>query len=420
MNSKHKEILKISNQNIKKNFIWNSIGSTLNAFSSLFFLIIVTRVNGVNDAGIFTFGFSIAVLLSYIGMYHGRVFQVADTKKCKDLDFIIVKILTCIIMLIIAYCFVFIRDYQFDKTVVIILLCFFKALEAFFDVYYAIFQRNGELYKVGKSQTIKSILGIFIFLLVDLLTRNISYSIIALILINTCIYIFYDIPAKNKYKEDTQFNYSNIKYIIKNGVLTFLITFFTMYLSNAAKYVMDFMLTDNYQAIYGIIIMPATIIVLFAQYMIQPYVINIKNNFQIHKYNDIKKIMLKITKYTSIFGIFAIVSGYLLGTQVLELIYGIDIHKYRIDFVIILIGAVLYGMNIIYSNILMAMNKNKQQAIIFGFSTLIVTFFSYTFINTYGFFGASLAYTLSMIPLYFMLRLTISGFLKGGNADEYK
>ena len=52
--------------NIKKNFIWNMIGSVVNSFTSLIFLIIVTRINGVEQAGIFTFAFSISLTCSVV------------------------------------------------------------------------------------------------------------------------------------------------------------------------------------------------------------------------------------------------------------------------------------------------------------------------------------------------------------------
>ena len=48
--------------NTKKNVIWNMIGTTANAFNSLFFMIIVTRINGLKDSGIFTLAFSLACL----------------------------------------------------------------------------------------------------------------------------------------------------------------------------------------------------------------------------------------------------------------------------------------------------------------------------------------------------------------------
>ena len=62
--------------NFKINFIWNVLGTGLNSFNSLFLMIIVTRVNGVNDAGIYAIAFSTACVLYVIGTYVGRVFQV--------------------------------------------------------------------------------------------------------------------------------------------------------------------------------------------------------------------------------------------------------------------------------------------------------------------------------------------------------
>ncbi len=46
------------NKQFRKNFIWNTLGTGFNAFNSLFFMIIATRVNGVSQAGIFSIAFS--------------------------------------------------------------------------------------------------------------------------------------------------------------------------------------------------------------------------------------------------------------------------------------------------------------------------------------------------------------------------
>ena len=62
----------------RKNILWNIIGATTNAFNSLLFTIIVTRINGTNDAGIFTYAFATACLLYVIGVYLGRTYQVTD------------------------------------------------------------------------------------------------------------------------------------------------------------------------------------------------------------------------------------------------------------------------------------------------------------------------------------------------------
>ena len=67
--------------NFRKNFIWNILGTSFNAFNSLFFMIAVTRINGLEDAGVFTLAFSTACILYMIGIYAGRIYQVTDSDK---------------------------------------------------------------------------------------------------------------------------------------------------------------------------------------------------------------------------------------------------------------------------------------------------------------------------------------------------
>ena len=68
-----------------KNFIWNSLGTGINSFNSLFFLIIVTRVNDIQTAGIFSIAYATATILYTLAMYSGRLCQVTDIKnKIKD------------------------------------------------------------------------------------------------------------------------------------------------------------------------------------------------------------------------------------------------------------------------------------------------------------------------------------------------
>ena len=109
-------------------------------------MIIATRINGVNDAGIFTFAFSTATLFNIIGVYSGRVYQVTDQTDATDKDFIISKILTCSIMLLVSILFVVINSYNIYKSLIILLLCFLKMLEAFFETIYAIYQINNKYY----------------------------------------------------------------------------------------------------------------------------------------------------------------------------------------------------------------------------------------------------------------------------------
>ena len=139
-------------KNLKKNTIWNTLGITLNSFNSLFFLIIINRINGTDVAGIFSFGFSVSCLLYVVGIYSGRTFQISDVKnEFNDREYLLHKIFSCCAMMILAIIFIFARNYTLEKNLVIIFLCLYKCLEAFSDTLYGYLQKNFKLYIVGKS-----------------------------------------------------------------------------------------------------------------------------------------------------------------------------------------------------------------------------------------------------------------------------
>ena len=106
--------------NLRKNFTWNLVGSTAWAFVSLFYMMIVTRINGIDDAGIFSFAFSTASFFLVIGTYSGRTFQVTDkNKKTTDSDYFYLKIVTCTVMLLVGvlFCFIFNPTAGIDKSI---------------------------------------------------------------------------------------------------------------------------------------------------------------------------------------------------------------------------------------------------------------------------------------------------------------
>ncbi len=150
------------NSNFGKSVLWNTLGTGLNAFLSLFFMIIVTRVNGLNEAGIFTFSFSSACLLYIFGIYSGRIYHVTDRTKTNDKEFIVSRLFTSVFMLFIALIFLLIKDYTWHKNIVFIVLVLYKSLEAFSDVLYGVLQKNEKLDLVGKSYLSKAISSIVV------------------------------------------------------------------------------------------------------------------------------------------------------------------------------------------------------------------------------------------------------------------
>ena len=181
------------NVQFRKNFIWNVLGTGLNAFNSLFFMIIVTRLNGVDQAGIFTIAFSTACIIYFVGVYAGRIYQVTElNKEITDKEFIVNRSISTILMLILVILFSVIRGYNLYKSTMFLLLTLYKALEAFSDVLYGILQKNDRLEIVGKSFFMKALFSVILFFIIDYITKNMITSTISIILVNIIILIVFD------------------------------------------------------------------------------------------------------------------------------------------------------------------------------------------------------------------------------------
>lgn len=393
----------------KRNVMWNMIGATTNAFTSLIFAIIVTRINGLEEAGIFTYAFATACLFFVIAIYSGRAFQVTDiTGKYSDTDYIYHRIITCIIMMLGILAFVFIKGYDIFKSSIIILLCFYKVTEAFSEVWYAILQRKEQLYKVGISMTIKAIISMIVLLIVDYLTKNLILSCISIISVNILTIIFYDSKNINKIEIiKTKFNIEKIKSIFIAGFFTFVLTFLGAYLINAPRYAIDDILTSDLQTIFGIIIMPATFMGLLGQYIIQPALTKISNALKEENYKKLKRIITFVISTIILIGIFVLIVAYFLEAPVLGIIYGVDLKPYLLSMMVIILGSIMYSLGIMISYILIAFRKTFMQAIIYAIVSIAATILSYMLVKRIEILGASITYTITMtcIAISFLIYL---------------
>lgn len=387
--------------NFKKNFIWNFIGTILNSFSSLFFLVLVTRINGVNGAGIFSFGFSVACLLFYIGVYYGRVFQVTENKDISDKSFLVTKFITVFLMILISFIYLLTKNYSPEKFYIMFGLCVFKALEAFAEVIYGFFQKYEELYLSGISLTLKNVIGLIVFFLIDYFTKNIIYAVLGLIVISLLVLIFFDFYKMKKYNVlKNKVSKQDIITILKNGFFPFALSFLSLIVINSPKYAIDALLTDDMQTYFGIIVMPATVVTLGAQFIIYPFLTTVNNLISKNNIKELGKLTRNIIFAVFGIGLIATICAYLLGIPVLELIYGIKLSSYKTALIIIILGATFNASVYVLSNILISIRKLKLQTLIYTIVALVSYFSARILVSKFSIDGAFYSYSLTMVLLF--------------------
>lgn len=382
-----------------KNFIWNSLGTGINSFNSLFFLIIVTRVNDIHTAGIFSIAYATATILYTLAMYSGRLCQVTDIEnKIKDKDYIANRALTCLIMLIGATGFLLVKQYSGFKTTIFALLAIFKGLEAFSDILYGVMQKNDILYKSGQSLSLKGFVGIAAFLVIDLITRDLRWACFAVIVVNLVVLIVYDYFIVTRKLIDNKFkiNKENVLSIFKSEFFVFVNSFAGIYILNAPKYAIDSFLTEDIQAIYGYIMMPATVMTLFTQFIVMPFLGKLKEMYENKQLKEIEQVTFKIKLIVIAFGAFAVLAAFLLGPEFLGLVYGLDLTAYRMNLCVIIGSYIFYAISYINLVTLTTIRHTFIQFVIYVASMVIAYIGSTLLVQNFGINGATFSCTTTL------------------------
>lgn len=385
----------------RKNFIWNTIGLTFNAFISLFLLIIVKRINGIDTAGIFTYAFSLSCLFFIMSCFYSRTFQVSEYKREFSFnDYFISRIIFDIVSLILIVLFSIINGFDKYKVFVIILLMIYKCIEALCDSIFGQIQIEGNLYKTGVSYTLKSILGLLAFILIDYFTKNLLLSITGLFTISIIIMLIYDIPSLEVKFPRLKLNRDSLKKLVIITFPVFIYTFMQNYLSNSQKMVMTYFIDNKMQTIFGILIMPATMIILVGNYIIMPFINDLTTKYKNKKYKEFDKVVNKICLAVFIIGIICILAAYFLGIPVLNFIYNIELEEYKLLLIIILIGSIFNSIIMVLSNALTIINVNKTQTIVYVVMAVIATLITVILAKIYKINGLCYAYLISFLILF--------------------
>ena len=201
------------------------------------------------------------------------------------------------------------------------------------------------------------------------------------------------------------FNISSLRDIFKNGFFVFIINFLSSYIVNAPKYALDGRASNELQAIFGIILMPATLISLGVQYFIQPFLEQLTSSFKNNDKKAFNKVVIKLLFITSGLGVICLIGAYILGIPVLSLVYGLELSAYLFELEIIIFGSILFALSLILSSAFITVRYNFIQFIVFVITSVFGFFISIILITRFSIDGAAYAYSCIMLLEFFLYGL---------------
>ena len=396
----------------KKSVFWNMMSSGINSVVSMFLLLIVTRINGVEDAGIFSLGFSTAQMMLTIGNYGMRNYQVTDLKNKYSMEiYLSSRIMTNILMMLIVFVFVSIEGYFFEKALVTILLCFLKATDAFDDIYGGYYQKNGRLDISGKLMTIRIVFYVIVFCLVLLSTRNLiiacTGAIVASILALGCLVY----STRNLFRfECPEWNVKKIMHLLRECFPLCISSFLLIYMGNAPKYAIDACLSELAQACYNYLFMPCFVINLFVGFALQPLLVRMSQSWLHRQYKRFLRLCGAIFGGAILIAVAIVAVGRVIGCQILSLVFGVELVQYMNVLTVLLVGGGFFAFAVIEQAILTVMRRQVYLLIGFGAASAVAFMISDPLVEHFGLLGAGWAYTISAGVLFVVQAVMISFF----------
>lgn len=417
--SKLKKYL-LNDQNIERNsFLWNMVGSMLMAFQSVIMLMILTRVLGLVDAGIFTIAFANANLFLNIGKYGMRNFQVSDVKRQFSFaDYKVSRIITVMAMLLTSIGYTLYTSYEnsysIEKTQIIIWMCLFKIVDAVEDIYHGYYQQENRLDVASKCLALRMFSTILVFSLGLIIFKNQLVALIISTILTTVLFLLFTKWTINGFQiSSKKCNKENVILLLKLCFPLFAGAFLSFYIGNAPKYAIDATLSDELQACYGFIAMPVFVIGLLNSFIFNPMLYKMT---QLWDSGKTKKFVTQTVIQSGIIFLITIIcmgGAYFLGIPVLSWLYNTELSPYKTELLILLLGGGFLGFSGLLNAFITIIRCQKW--IMWGYVLIAILafLFSNPIVEMHGMLGAAILYTALMggLCIIFVL-LFIYGILK--------
>lgn len=386
-------------------YVWNSIAGLVNAGEAVILSMIVTRTNGLADAGILSIAFAVGNLMMTIGKFGVRNYQVTDLEgKFSFSDYFWARMVTAGWMVVFSLSYIIYciqeKGYSRYKAAVILAVCFIYTVESVEDVFWGLYQQKQAL-DAGAKMFIFRWAAVLAAIILSLVLYQ-DLSLAAVLGAGVCLVVFciYNVAVFRTYDEKiARIRLLSVYQVLRQCMPLFLVAFLSFYVINAPKYAIDRYLTEEAQACYGFVAMPVFMVGLLNGFIYQPALVQMALEWNEGRLAEFKKRMRRQCVIIAGLTAVCLAGAFLCGIPVLSVIYGTDLSGYRAELLILLFGG---GINALagYLCVLLTIMR-KQDWIMYGYAgaAVLALFFSNVTVRYFAVTGATVFYVLLMLGL---------------------
>ncbi len=389
-----------------RDYICNTLGT--GAWGMVFpvLTIVVTQLCGAEQAGMFSMAFIIGTLLMILGNYGVRTYQVSDIDERHSFsDYQVNRVVTCILMMVVAYVYCGIRGYSEQMFTMCMGVCAYKMIDALADVYEGRLQQADKLYLAGISQAFRSLVVLVVFSVFLFISRDLGLSSIAMAVAAVLTFVFLTFPLSLlETPKSARMSAQSIAALFKQCFPVFIALFMYALIDNMPKFVMETALSYDNQLYFNALYFPAQAILLTVGSVYKPLLVRMAQMWaDAEKRARFHLVILAIVALVIALTLVVIFLMAWIGIPIMSFMYGVDFEQFRgLSYIMIAAGGVTAIIDFLYQVITVLRRQKsvmKLYLITFGFSLFIPILL----IDFTGLPGAVIGYLIVMTILLVLL-----------------
>lgn len=347
---------------IKRNILFNTIGSVFYCVCQWFLTILVVRLDSLETSGYLSLAMTTSSSFSAITLFGMRNFQVSDVKEeFSSKEYYGSRIITCTISLIACMLYAVAMTESFYNFGCITLFMLIRLAEGFADVFHGINQKHNRFDLIGTSYILRGIFSVLSFTVGLVLTHNLLVTLLVMAILNLLIIVVFDRWKTGELEDIKPVVWS--KHIVKLliGCVPLVIFSFLLSMENLIpKNLLEKMYGANELGIYASIASPTLVVQVMATVVFNPFLPGFTKLYTDGNYNKFQKVFHRILLVLVGMALVVVLGANLLGRFGLKLLFGKMILEYYYLFNPIVWCTILTAMIWVVSAIVIAIRQIKS------------------------------------------------------------
>ena len=395
-----------------RDYFWNTAASLMLSLTTAVLLLVVQRSAGLWAAGVFSLANSVGQQFQSLGMYEVRTYHVTDARHRFSFGtYLATRLVTVGAMIagIIGYAVVSGTD--LTGALLIAMIASLRVFDAFEDVFYCEFQREGRLDVAGRACFFRTLATIVVFSGVLVVSGSMLVAAAATLIVSTVVLLgAYLPPARGMFELRPRWELRPIGQVLVECLPLFLASFIALYLANAPRFAIDRYLDPERQGYFAIIFMPAFTINLLSFVIFRPLLTQMANRWVGADRAGFAAIVRKGLLGTLAAFAAVALATYTIGAPALRLVYGTDVSGSMLELMVLVTGGALNAAGVVLYYALTTMRLQRLVFAGYAAAAVAITLLCAALVPAHALLGASAAYAGAMAVLvaFFLASLLLA------------